>query len=245
MKTFRIIKDTWLKKKPIQSNDLLDSEKIFYRSGKIIPYIDLKESENNHILLTLDYGMGKWYIYTSHTDIIKNKDASIALLGNKWDETTLIKNVVNKSKFMGLNLKSQWSYIMATIQHETASTMQPVREAFWLSEEWRINNLRYYPYYGRGYVQLTWKENYRKYSKKLGIDLVSNPDKVMDPLISLFIIIDGFKNGAFTGYSIENFINNNKKDYYNARKCINGLDAAGIIENMAIQWENSNSFGIK
>src|SRR5688572_29351341 len=61
------------------------------------------------------------------------------------------------------------AYALATACHETACTMQPVREAFWLSENWRSRNLRYYPFYGRGYVQLTWKANYDKADRELGL----------------------------------------------------------------------------
>jgi len=69
------------------------------------------------------------------------------------------------------------AYYLATAKWETAGTMQPVREPFWLSENWRRLNLRYYPYYGRGYVQLTWKSNYQRQSQadRTGIDLVTNP----------------------------------------------------------------------
>src|SRR5690606_34382592 len=50
------------------------------------------------------------------------------------------------------------AYILATGWWETGKTMQPVREAYWLDEDWRRRNLRYYPFYGRGDVQLTWEE---------------------------------------------------------------------------------------
>lgn len=33
----------------------------------------------------------------------------------------------------------------------------------------------YYPYYGRGYIQLTWRDNYRAAGKALGVDLVADP----------------------------------------------------------------------
>ena len=38
-----------------------------------------------------------------------------------------------------------------------------------------------YTYRGRGYIQLTGKDNYQKYSDKLGIDLVNNPDWAARP----------------------------------------------------------------
>src|SRR5438045_92240 len=52
------------------------------------------------------------------------------------------------------------AYGLATAWHETAAQMQPVREAYWLSEDWRKANLRYFPWYGRGFVQITWQANY-------------------------------------------------------------------------------------
>ncbi len=36
-------------------------------------------------------------------------------------------------------------------------------------------------YKGRGFIQLTGKDNYRTYGKKLGIDLVNNPELAADP----------------------------------------------------------------
>lgn len=58
------------------------------------------------------------------------------------------------------------AYVIATSYWETNKTMVPVKEAYWLSENWRKDNLRYYPWYGRGYVQLTWEDNYKKASKE-------------------------------------------------------------------------------
>lgn len=41
-----------------------------------------------------------------------------------------------------------------------------------------------YKYRGRGYFQITGKENYERMSKLVGVDLVENPDLVNDPEIS-------------------------------------------------------------
>jgi hypothetical protein len=109
-----------------------------------------------------------------------------------------------KAQDIGLN--TQIAYVLATVQWETAQTFKPVREAFWRSEDWRKNNFRYYPYYGRGYVQLTWKNNYQKYSQILEVDMVNNPDLAMDHNIALFILVHGFKTGTFTGRKITDYI---------------------------------------
>lgn len=41
-----------------------------------------------------------------------------------------------------------------------------------------------YLYRGRGLIQLTGKNNYEKYGKMLGIDLVGNPDMASDPVVA-------------------------------------------------------------
>jgi len=133
----------------------------------------------------------------------------------------------------GIGLPPQIAYVLATTEWETAHTFKPVREAFWKDEEWRQRNLRYYPYYGRGYVQLTWVDNYRKYSNILNIDLVKKPDLAMEPQTAMFILVHGFKTGAFTGKKITDYINEGKTDFINARRCINRLDKTEEIADIA------------
>lgn len=134
--------------------------------------------------------------------------------------------------------KEQWAYVFATVFHETNGTFLPVREAYWLSENWRKNNLRYYPYYGRGYVQITWESNYKKYQAIMGLPFVDKPDLVMTPENAFFILINGFKYGRFTGVKISNYINEYEKDYKGARRCINGTDKKELIARYAELFEN-------
>jgi hypothetical protein len=87
---------------------------------------------------------------------------SIALLGEKLAELTentshdfstksgTIEAIKWECKTQGIGLDTQVAYVLATTEWETAQTFKPVREAFWLSEDWRRRNFRYYPYYGRG-----------------------------------------------------------------------------------------------
>ncbi len=133
----------------------------------------------------------------------------------------------------GIGLPTQMAYVLATTEWETNRTFKPVREAYWLSEAWRKKNLRYYPYYGRGYVQLTWKNNYQTYSNLLHADLVNTPDLAMDPNNALFVLVHGFKVGTFTGRKITDYINNNTTDFLRARRCINGNDQASKIAALA------------
>ncbi|EOZ4985383.1 hypothetical protein I4905_14280 [Proteus mirabilis] len=158
----------------------------------------------------------------------------------KYDFSTkkgTIHAIIAECKNQGIFLNTQIAYILATVKRETGDAFQPVREGNYggrtVSDEYRKKKFRYYPYYGRGYVQITWKYNYEKYSQKLNVDMVNEPDLALNPEYSLFILIDGFKYGEFTGKKITDYINESKTDFYNARKCINGLDQAEQIKGFA------------
>lgn len=132
--------------------------------------------------------------------------------------------------------KSQIAYVLATVKHETNSTFKPVKEAYYLKNPdayLKKHHPEYYPYYGRGYVQITWKYNYDKFGKLLGIDLIKSPDLALQEDVALKILVYGFKEGYFTGKKITDYINDNKTDFIKARKCINGLDKAYLIAGYA------------
>lgn len=141
----------------------------------------------------------------------------------------------------------QWAYIFATVFHETNATFLPVREAYWMSEDWRRKNLRYYPFYGRGYVQITWPENYDYFTWLLKVDFKKNPDLAMIPEYAFKILVHGFQygvfskrkiNGKWVNNKISDFINAKTKDYLNARRCINLLDKAALIASYAKSFES-------
>ena len=156
----------------------------------------------------------------------------------------LFKGSMKQSQVDGLNfIIDQWNetgftnrqwlaYALATAFHETAFTMQPIRE-FGRGKGKKYGTT----YYGRGYVQLTWLVNYRKASQHLGIDFVKNPDLVMDPENAAYIMFQGMADGWFTGKEFADYISAGNRDYYNARRIINGTDKAGEIADYAIRFE--------
>jgi putative chitinase len=91
----------------------------------------------------------------------------------------------------------------------------------------------YYPYYGRGFVQLTWDYNYDKASKALGLiddrDLVKHPEVALDSLISARIMFRGMAEGWFTGKKLGQYFNDDDDDPINARQIINGNDDDELI----------------
>ena len=82
---------------------------------------------------------------------------------------------------VGAGSKANQAAAIATIAIETASTFAPVREAFWLSEAWRKANLRYWPWYGRSLIQLTWESNYLKCQQATGMPVHDDPENAMKP----------------------------------------------------------------
>lgn len=76
-------------------------------------------------------------------------------------------------------------------------------------------------YRGRALPQLTGEDNYRKASKLVGVDLVTDPDAANDSDISAHILIEGMRSGMFTGKRLSDYIDGDKADYVGARAIIN------------------------
>ncbi len=148
------------------------------------------------------------------------------------------------------------AYALATAFHETAATMQPVREAFWLSESWRKTHLaKYYPYYGRGYVQLTWRRNYERADRELGLGgrLVADLDLAMKAEVSAPIMIKGMEEGWFCAskdgarHTLARHVAGSgpstRAQYQSARRIINGVDKADKIAGEAIAFQSALQAG--
>ena len=119
------------------------------------------------------------------------------------------------------------AYAFATTYHETAFTMMPIKE---YGGESYLRGKPYYPYYGRGYVQLTWEDNYRKMGNKLGVNMLgSNMDKALQPDIAAEVMYVGMRDGDFTGKKLSTYFSATINDPVNARRIINGTDKAQTI----------------
>lgn len=146
------------------------------------------------------------------------------------------------------------AYVLATAFHETAATMQPVRETLALSDAEAIARLERAfragrlptvktPYWrpdaegrtwlGRGFVQLTHRRNYEAMSALTGIDLVSKPARAMEMAVAVEILVGGMREGAFTGCRLGDYFAAGKPDWTGARKIINGTDRADLVAGYA------------
>ena len=133
--------------------------------------------------------------------------------------------------------RAQAAYICATAYWETNRQMKPVEEAYWLSQDWRRKNLRYFPWHGRGYVQLTWERNYVFAGQELGLDLTTDPAAVMEPKTAALILVRGSLHGWFTGRKLTEFVGLGRCDFKEARRVINGTDKASAIAALAHEYD--------
>lgn len=134
------------------------------------------------------------------------------------------------------------AYMLATAYHETAHRMQPITEygsrTYFNRYEGRkdLGNTVAgdgYKFRGRGYVQLTGRRNYTLASGKLGVDLVNDPARALEPTLAAAIMFVGMSEGWFTGKELGDYINAAGTDFLNARRIINGTDRALLIAGYA------------
>ena len=129
----------------------------------------------------------------------------------------------------------QAAYMLATTKHETANTFAPIEEygkgkGLPYGQPDPVTGL---VYFGRGYVQLTWARNYKSMGKALGLPLFLQPDLALRYDVAYKIMSYGMTHGTFTGVALSRYINEDKTDYQNARKIINGTDKADLIAGYA------------
>lgn len=140
------------------------------------------------------------------------------------------------------------AYILATARRESMSTFRPVREApscgadeqcreraiGRLLEKRALKSGKPVPpnyalpdsngqrYYGRGYIQVTFKKNYERAGDKLGIDLVNNPDKVLDVEVASKLLVRAMLEGWYgSRRPLSYYIDGEKQNWIRARDNVN------------------------
>lgn len=144
------------------------------------------------------------------------------------------------------------AYILATVFHETAGTMD------WSIKEGGLGRGKKYGkpagphrqiYYGRSWPQLTWDFNYEKMGKLANMagftaDIFKNPDALLeDKELAAFVLFEGMYKGDsgkgdFTGKALDDYFagdqlsdEQEKAKAKEARHIINGTDKAEHIAN--------------
>jgi putative chitinase len=143
------------------------------------------------------------------------------------------------------------AYGLATVWRETNKQMMPVEEGYYLGAKAAKfqQSLRYYPWYGRGDVQLTWERNYRLADEQCGLNgaLIADPTLALRPDISAQVMVHGMAAGWLTGKKLADYLPSigpaDIHQFANARRIINGQDAAIEIAENALKFQTALQAG--
>jgi putative chitinase len=122
------------------------------------------------------------------------------------------------------------AYMLATTYHETSKEMQPIEEYG------KGEGMSYgkkdpetgQTYFGRGFVQLTWRDNYAKATQRLGLsktpdDMEWHASRALDPTIASDVMFQGMEEGWFRPpNNLSLYFDEDTDDPYGAREIING-----------------------
>jgi hypothetical protein len=141
------------------------------------------------------------------------------------------------------------AYALATTYHETSATMWPIEEygKGGSASYAKPDPVTGQAYYGRGFVQLTWSDNYKRADKELQLTGenscytdASNQLRCEIAAPTMFLgMSEGWfrKNSGGQPYTLEMFFNDQREDPYGAREIING-DKSKVPT-----WSNGVSIG--
>lgn len=167
---------------------------------------------------------------------------------------------------------SYTAYALGTAYLETASSMLPIKERggdAYFKRMYDIEGLRPAKakelgnlkpgdgakYAGRGYVQLTGKNNYKKADTKLRArkmlrtheSLIDAPDLAMRPDLAAAIMRFGMEEGWFTGRKMSTYLptdrGGNQVEFKKARAIINGSDRDDDVASYAAHFRDGLTKG--
>lgn len=153
-----------------------------------------------------------------------------------WEELVSPQELYNDVRWL--------AYFLATAKHETASEMWPIEEYG------KGEGMEYgkrdpetgQTYYGRGFVQLTWRDNYKRADTEFGWEgddsCEWHAELQLDPDIAAKTGFRGMVNGWFrSGHYFNRYFNDTIDDVYGAREIING------DKHIVPSWSNGVSIG--
>jgi hypothetical protein len=147
-------------------------------------------------------------------------------------------------KYVGDRGDLRWlAYMLGTAYHETSQEMQPIEEygkgegQLYGVEDPETGQC----YFGRGYVQLTWRDNYARADEELNLEddlsCEQQADNALVPWIAARVMYQGMHEGWFRGDKLEDYFNDVEDDPYGAREIING------DKHIVPSWSNGVSIG--
>ena len=167
-----------------------------------------------------------------------------------------IDAVLTELEYAAIEHLGAWAYVLATGHHEAGQwsyykelggvdyftklyDIQGQRPAK-ARELGNVNKGDGARFCGRGPVGITGRGNYRRQSKKLGIDLESSPELAEQADIGARLLVEGMRDGDYRRrldgrpYRLSDYFDGKRCDYIGARNIVNGgQDKAQLIASYA------------
>lgn len=159
-----------------------------------------------------------------------------------------IEGLLDAWERLGDDSPERLAFVLATARRESAGSFQPVREAARCGNDeacreraigdllarraakagqppranYALPATNGQRYYGRGYVQITFAENYRLAGRKLGLPLEAQPDLALSPEVAGAVLIRGMLEGWFGARKpLATYIGPGQLDFTGARSTVN------------------------
>lgn len=203
----------------------------FYDRGTKITIPALTPESESSLRKLLNEMKNQYYTYF---EVFNEKFVSYMLA------TIRIESYAYRKKLFFKPISEDISYDKAEVDYGSGPTASNRQRAM-LNHNTSVGDG--YKYRGRGLVQLTWKIAYEKFKSVTGIDIVTSPELCLEINTAVSIMMKGMKEGGFrAGHTLDFYLGEGKKDYFNARLIINGYrhgipDKADEFEDYAKLFE--------
>ena len=167
---------------------------------------------------------------------------NLSSVENRVEKQVSEQYIYKQAKLYWVTDNRQIAYILAIVKWECG--FKNIKEIWWEDKDyWQVDPSTWKAYYGRWFLQLTHRWNYKKYSEIIrnswlnfrdndgniitwrDVDLEKDPDLVLNSNdLASFILIDWMKNWwpyRQETKKLSHYINDNKMDFFNARYIIN------------------------
>jgi murein DD-endopeptidase MepM/ murein hydrolase activator NlpD len=205
-------------------------------------HVEVHGHENGYWGQTVPFEIGNIENTCANSGIgITTQQVADSIGGFKSQVDTYYSKIVDALKEFNILDRNTLIATVATIRTETGG-FQPIHEYggdqyFTNLYENRSDLGNIYPgdgakYHGRGFIQVTGRNNYQYYGNKLGVDLINNPNLALDPTISARILASYFVD---RGISTKANQGNWNAVRYAVNGGYNGLDTFLNVVNSASQ----------
>lgn len=228
----------------------INEQEYFANISNLLANLQLKIPANKLVMERAWYGNGHnypLYIPNRKAEIEDNqKPAPVQL--NQATIEQLVAGVPQKGKAAartnipliadalakeGILDSNVLAYALATVEHETDETFQPINEIQGAVNARRFGYEGGANYFGRGFIQITHLRNYREIGERIGMGdkLVKDPDLALNPEVSAKILAAFFKDN-----NVANLASNG--NFIAARTPVNPDYNGRSIAQLALKYDN-------